>query len=217
MILYDTILAHAGPASPEGTLSDHSKARLDEAARMFRRGRTGSVSIAAAHNEIIIFDPLKGLTVGDKRQVPYAAPAKEYLIEQGVPERDIQVDDFAIDTVAEVFYFIAGIAAPAGMKNVLSITNHFHKKRVQTISRVATPNEITHRVRGIATEWDTNPLYACQQKSRERASIEVFTRTFGELPKGDFAAFEERLFTTHGLYKNMPPDAQRYIARACTP
>jgi vancomycin permeability regulator SanA len=129
----DIALVLGNKVNPDGTPSPRLNARLDKAASLFRSGYFPKIIVSGGTG-------LEG--------VPEGTAMKRYLVEKGVPETVIIVDDQGDDTEASARN-IAVILKSRSLESVFVITQYFHVPR----SRLALSKF------GISPVYNAHPSY----------------------------------------------------------
>lgn len=109
----DTALVLGNTVNPDGSPSPRLKARLDKAAALYRDGYFPKIVVSGATG---------------KEGVPEGTAMKKYLIQAGLPEDAIIVDDQGVDTFASARK-TAEILRAQNAKSVLVVTQYFHIPR----------------------------------------------------------------------------------------
>ena len=129
----DVALVLGNTVNPDGTPSARLKARLDKTAELFRAGYFPKVIVSGATG---------------KEGVPEGTAMKKYLVQAGIPEAAIIVDDQGVDTFASAEN-TARILKAENLKSVLVVTQYFHIPR----SKLALSKF------GIAPIYNAHPAY----------------------------------------------------------
>ena len=109
----DVALVLGNKVNPDGSPSPRLKARLDVAATHFSKGRFPKIIVSGGTG-------IEG--------VPEGTAMKNYLVSQGIPEKQILVDNEGVDTRASAENAVA-ILNSNQMKSVFVISQYFHIPR----------------------------------------------------------------------------------------
>lgn len=109
----DTALVLGNTVNPDGTPSPRLKARLDKAVALYREGYFPKIIVSGATG---------------KEGVPEGTAMKKYLVQAGIPEPAIVVDDQGVDTFASAKN-TEEILKAGKLKSVLVVTQYFHIPR----------------------------------------------------------------------------------------
>lgn len=109
----DAALVLGNTVNPDGTPSPRLKARLDKALSLYRDGYFPKIIVSGATG---------------KEGVPEGTAMKKYLVQAGVPESAVIVDDQGVDTFASAKN-TAEIMRAGKSKSILVVTQYFHIPR----------------------------------------------------------------------------------------
>jgi len=109
----DAALVLGNTVNPDGTPSPRLKARLDKALSLYRDGYFPKIIVSGATG---------------KEGVPEGTAMKKYLVQAGVPESAVIVDDQGVDTFASAKN-TAEILRAGKSKSILVVTQYFHIPR----------------------------------------------------------------------------------------
>jgi uncharacterized SAM-binding protein YcdF (DUF218 family) len=198
---------HCGPLEEDGSFSESMRARVERTIELYKKGAAKPLifNTSAAYRtrtsesgweELLYIDTLKD----------YSKTIRDYLLGQGVKEEDINANEWAQDTVAEIFYIIEKVLKPDNIRKVRVITNEYHMERCLEIYRKAAGERIEIVPEAVRTRMDVDPENRRKAAERERASLRIFQEQFGTVTPGDSQAFEKALYTNHKLYKDLPEE-----------
>jgi vancomycin permeability regulator SanA len=111
----DVAVVFGNKVNEDGTLSPRLKARLNAALELFQQGKTSNIIVSGGHGK-------EGFYEADKM--------KEYLVEQGVPDSLIIVDNKGDNTLKTAINTQA-ICKAKGYKSVTVVSQWFHITRTK--------------------------------------------------------------------------------------
>ncbi len=111
----DAAVVLGNKVEPNGQPSPRLKARLDAALELFQQGKTSNIIVSGGHGK-------EGFYEADKM--------KEYLVEQGVPDSVIIVDNKGDNTLKTAINTQA-ICKAKGYKSVTVVSQWFHITRTK--------------------------------------------------------------------------------------
>lgn len=109
----DAALVLGNTVNPDGMPSPRLNARLDKALSLYREGYFPKIIVSGATG---------------KEGVPEGTAMKKYLVQAGVPESAVIVDDQGVDTFASAKN-TAEILRAGKSKSILVVTQYFHIPR----------------------------------------------------------------------------------------
>ena len=124
----DVALVLGNQVNPDGTPSPRLKARLDTAADCYKQGYFPRIIASGATG---------------REGVPEGTAMKRYLVDQGIPEDAVLVDDEGVDTRASAEN-AAVILREKGWKSVFVITQYFHIPRTKLALRKQGVSDVYH-------------------------------------------------------------------------
>lgn len=113
----DVAIVFGNKVNEDGTLSSRLQARLDQAILLYKNGRVPAIIVSGGLGK-------EGFWEGDKMQ--------EYLIQQGIPENVIIVDNYGNDTELTVRNSIK-IMQEKGWRSAISVSQFFHQTRCKML------------------------------------------------------------------------------------
>jgi vancomycin permeability regulator SanA len=129
----DLALVLGNKVHPDGTPSPRLKARLDAATELYHGGYFKKILVSGATGQ---------------EGVPEGTAMKRYLVQAGIPEAVILVDDEGVDTWESAAY-TAAILRSEKADSVFVITQYFHIPRTQ----------LALRKFGVSRQFHVHPRY----------------------------------------------------------
>jgi uncharacterized SAM-binding protein YcdF (DUF218 family) len=191
----DAITVLSSRLTLDRKLNKESKKRIEKGVKLFRKGMSS----------YIIMNGGPGLFT-DGTYVPRGTHPvqcevmKEYALSLGIQNDRILIQDYSSDTVGEAYFVKKMILETRKMRNIVIVTSVYHMKRARIIYEQILGADYFIEFVGVKTELDSDPNVL----EKEKRSLSLFLRQFGELEPGDSERIEQTLYNCHSLYMEIP-------------
>lgn len=176
---------------PEKSLTDETISRVYRSVCIYKLGRASSITMSGAHN------PSNRTKLDERCTHAFAMAA--YALNDGVPEDDIFIEDFSLDTVGQAIFTRAALAVPKKWKSMVVVSSDYHMPRVKSIFDFVYGGSC-----GLSYESaPTNEAIRAERGAKEPERLATFQKQFEGILPGDFAAIVHRLLDSekgHGFY-----------------
>ncbi|MAG60551.1 hypothetical protein CL619_02075 [archaeon] len=200
MVLFESIVVLGHTLNDQHKLSLDSQGRMDTAIALYHKNPCHLV-----------------LSAGDDRwhdNVNVAQKMKEYALEQGVAEKDIFLEPWAKDTVAE-YIFLRKLFSNYSDQDlrITFVTHDWHFVRAKYLLKIVWP-KVAEISRFVIVDSKNRKII--RTKEDDRKSIAKFNETFEGVDFSDLNSVFKCLFAKHGLYvgddvlKQKVLDAKKY-------
>lgn len=200
------LLIHAGPLNEWGEPMESTRARFERAAHRYHQGLNERIILTAdtcyvGRAEADGWEEMLHHQDG----LPFTDYMAYWLHLKGVREGDILKSRPPKETVGEWWFARNEILDRHGITEVDAITNDFHRERCEAIADLILGPGYKINYFTVNTSMDS-PKHANRIREREAKSLDMFLEQFGDVRPGDGPEIEKRLYTVHGLYKNISPE-----------
>lgn len=123
---YDAVIVLGYKQKNNWDLPLHLKKRLKKVALLYKEGLTGKIIVCGKWS--LVFE--EG---GAKPEVTESEIMKKFLLNEGIPDRDIIKEEKSKDTIGNAYFVKRGIIVPNSYKRILIACADFHLDRVKFI------------------------------------------------------------------------------------
>lgn len=121
----DIILILGGGINEDGSLRGPSQRRVELAAQLYKKGAAPYIIASSKWGCNIDFVP----------SCTIAAAMKKYLVEQGIPEQNIFVEEKSQDTIGNVYFTKTLFLEPKQWRSIVVVTSKFQQARAEYLCR----------------------------------------------------------------------------------
>lgn len=118
------IVVLGGGIDLNGNLPPHVYQRLDKALKLYKK---------LPRSKIVLSGKYSFLYSLKKPPITEAEKMAQYLIEKGVPKKDIFLEKKSQDTISNAYYLKTDFLLPLKEKRAIVVTSDFHQQRVRYI------------------------------------------------------------------------------------
>ncbi|MBI2042877.1 YdcF family protein [Candidatus Pacearchaeota archaeon] len=172
---YDAVLVLSCAPDENGNLTNYGISRLETAYNIFGVGETHKIALSGSQSQEM----------------------KKYLIDRGVFDKAIFLEDLSRDTIGNAVFSKMFLALPNRWANIAVVSSDFHFPRVDEVFGFVYGKDFKMTYIKAKSEGKVD------FSSREKKSSEKFRETFSGIKPGDDLEIIARLFESHELYKNM--------------
>ncbi len=124
---------------------------------------------------------------------------KEYLIDQGVPQKQILKEEHSKDTFGNAYFTKHYVVDIKKLTNIAIVTSDYHiPKSAFLFRKIFGPNYTLHF---IPTKSDHNKSELRKLQTRELMVKQILQRYLSHIKEGDDKALRKFLYTKHPIYK----------------
>lgn len=179
---FDAVIVLANEMDSNGNLNDESKARANEAVKIFNKNSPKFLVTC-------------GWNYRNDTEIKIAEAFKKYISDDlGFNNDLIMTEPNSRDTVGEAYFTKINLAKPFHWKNLCVVTSDYHVLRTQEIFNYIYGDCFNIKVHGTSLNIDNNLL------SNEINSLKAFRNTFRGIKAGDDENILHALRNLHPFY-----------------
>lgn len=190
-----TIVILGGGITKDGNLPKHVKERLEKALQIFRKQKQAKVLVCGRYSFLY-----------PKNQLPKKTEARamrDYLINIGIPKKDIYLENKSKDTIGNVYYAKKLYFIPRKEKDAVIITSEFHLERVKFIFRKIFGNG--YQFKFIFPLFSLNVKEKTKIVERQKNLLKKTKKILAKMKSGDHNFLKGKLYKIK-YYKEKRPD-----------
>ncbi len=184
-MLADTVIALSRKFNPDGSMSDETRQRVEQAVEDYRSGFARTITMSGCR------DPQNA----SNEKLTHAFVMRCEAMRMGIPSDDIFLEELSMDTVGQAVFTRRELAVVEGWVDLIVVTHDYHVPRVREVFDFVYGPGYNIRYEGIPSPLKDD----LEVRRREEESIQEFKKTFAGIPPGHEDIIE-RLFTAHKLY-----------------
>ena len=200
----DAIIILSGRLTPDRTLDEESKLRVEKGVELFRK-RISDCIIMNGGPGLFTKETNEGEYVPRGTHPVQCEVMRDYAVSLGIPRDKILIQDYSSDTVGEAYFIKEMFLFPMNLKDIIIVTSTYHRKRAEKIYKQVLGPGYSIEFVCVNTELDNDP----ETLIREEKSLKEFLKQFGTLKAGDSVKIERILFNSHPLYTKIPKKERR--------
>jgi len=181
---YDAGIVLAHWLTPDGSLSDELRERVDRGIELWKEKKLGYLIMTGDHK-----------LRGQKFLFSLSEAMKKYAVQKGVKAEKIIEQNIDLETVGNLLFSKYGIIEPRGWKKLVIIPPDYHVPRAR---------ELADFIFGEGYSLDYSPVDSGGLEDSSN-SITLFREMVKGIKPGDTKGILERVFERHGRY-NVEPD-----------
>jgi uncharacterized SAM-binding protein YcdF (DUF218 family) len=176
----------------KGILSENTKKRLDLGVKLLQKGDVNKLILSGGVRKRNGYQEL----IGDNYSM--AEIMKNYILNKGVDENNIILEDLSEETVGQLIFLKQGVLDPLCITEGKIITSDYHKFRVKKeLESIFSGNyNFSYSI--------VKSLNSQKNKSAQLESLNKFFETFRNLDFSKDSEVLSRLLDRHPIYSNSP-------------
>lgn len=186
----DVIIILGHSVSPDGSLPDIPKLRVQKGVELFKEGLAEYIIVSGGHP----------FAIKDVPSRSESAAMKEYAVAQGIPTDKVLEEKESKDTLGNIYFCKISFLDPNNWKNIIVVTSDYHIPRTRYIFEKVLGKEYT--VDYIPAESNLTEEQLKNRITKEAGKIESLKKWYESIEPGDIKAIKELMYTVHPAYKN---------------
>ena len=185
-----------------GKLSNTSKKRLDLGIKLLKGKFVEKLILSGGVRERKGYEKLIG------NYFSFAEIMKKYVIEKGVQDSQIILEDLSEDTVGQLIFLKEGILKPMKINQGIIITSDYHLIRIRKEVKKIFEKDYSFSYKLVKS----NIFSKISEKKKEEKRIAVFYRDFGGVNFSNVSEVFGILFNKHPFYNQNPNFYKRELS-----
>lgn len=196
------IVVLGGGIDLQGNLPQHVYPRLDKAYELFQHQQKSFVLLSGKYSFLY------------KDAVPPKTEARamaEYLMQKGMAESSLILDENAMDTIGNAYFLKVNIFIPQHEHNAKIITSSFHMERTTYIFRKIFGPE--YRLDFVAVPEEFEPEKEREIILHQKEVLKKTEEFLQNMPDGDHSYLTDKLYTAPFFTEKRPDWVQQFVAQ----